>query len=117
LIYWLEVVGGLDFRHAPVAREGEIRDVALGAADGLESSTTGPCHQGLPVGPWLEVVEEIELQMVDQAGRDLEVMRIGAPEMRHFPPPGCADGGICALRTSDRSARAHHTLRTVRVPI
>src|SRR5688500_6296972 len=56
------VVAGLDIRHPPVVLQGEIREVALGAADGLHNVPAGPGRLRLPVGPRLKVVEEIEFQ-------------------------------------------------------
>jgi hypothetical protein len=35
----LRVIGGLDIRHTPVAIQGEVRDMALRASDGIEHLT------------------------------------------------------------------------------
>ncbi len=66
----LNVEDRLDVRHAPVTVDLQVGDVALRTPDLHEDRPPGVDRRRLPVGSGFEVVEQVELHEVDDAGGD-----------------------------------------------
>src|SRR5262245_14173521 len=65
------IVNSLNIGHPPVSREWESRDMALRAANVLQELATRAGHRRLLVDSGRKVVEEIELEEINQASREL----------------------------------------------
>ena len=88
------IVDGLDVRHAPVAIDLKILDVARIAPNLVEQIKSVLSARGLLVQAGLEIVQEVELQMVDDGGV-------------YFIDSSCHIGGRGSLDSILRSVEHH----------
>src|SRR5215467_4763022 len=76
------VVGRFYIGHSSILVDRQVLDVTRRAADLVEDGKAVLRAGGLLACPWLEVVEQVELQMVHDGGVDLVRIREGIRRRR-----------------------------------